>query len=38
VLHGLGAATAGRLGIVELQLSISHSEHYAVGNAIAIVA
>lgn len=36
VLHGTGARTATRLGIREVLLSISHSEHYAVANAIAV--
>ena len=35
-LHGTGAGTAKRLGISELLLSISHSEHYAVANALAL--
>jgi holo-[acyl-carrier protein] synthase len=35
VLHGTGAATAKRMGISEILLSLSHSEHYAVANAIA---
>ncbi len=36
VLHGIGAQTASRLGVREVLLSISHSEHYAVANAIAV--
>lgn len=36
VLHGLGAETAKRMGISEILLSLSHSEHYAVANAIAL--
>jgi holo-[acyl-carrier protein] synthase len=36
VLHGDGAATARRLGISEIRLSISHSEHYAVAHALAL--
>jgi holo-[acyl-carrier protein] synthase len=36
VLHGDGAETARRLGISEILVSLSHSEHYAVANAIAI--
>jgi holo-[acyl-carrier protein] synthase len=36
VLHGAGAETAKRLGISELLISISHSEHYAVANALAL--
>ena len=35
VLHGTGAETAQRLGVSEILLSLSHSEHYAVANAIA---
>ena len=35
-LHGSGAALAERLGIIEVQVSLSHSEHYAVANALAI--
>ena len=34
VLHGTGAETAERLGVSEILLSLSHSEHYAVANAI----
>ena len=34
VLHGTGAETAKRLGISGILLSLSHSEHYAVANAI----
>jgi holo-[acyl-carrier protein] synthase len=36
VLHGTGAETARRLGIGEILVSLSHSERYAVANAIAI--
>ena len=36
VLTGAGAATAARLGVVEVRVSLSHSEHYAVANALAI--
>jgi len=36
VLHGEGAATAKRLGIDAIHLSISHSEHYAVAHALAV--
>ena len=36
VLAGTGAATAGRLGIREVRISLSHSEYYAVASAIAI--
>lgn len=35
ILHGIGAETARRLGIRDLLISISHSEHYAVANAVA---
>lgn len=36
VLHGVGAETAQRLGVSEILVSISHSEHYAVANTIAV--
>jgi len=36
VLHGDGAETAKRLGISEVLVSLSHSEYYAVANAIAV--
>ena len=36
VLHGTGAETAERLGVSEILLSLSHSEHYAVANVIAL--
>jgi holo-[acyl-carrier protein] synthase len=36
VLGGEGANTARRLGITEIHLSISHSEHYAVAQALAV--
>ncbi len=35
VLHGTGADTAKRLGITTLLVSLSHSEHYAIANALA---
>ena len=35
-LHGAGAETAQRLGVSEILLSLSHSEHYAVASAIGI--
>jgi holo-[acyl-carrier protein] synthase len=35
VLHGTGAETAKRLGVAHVLVSLSHSEHYAVANAIA---
>ena len=34
-LHGIGEQTAQRLGISGILVSLSHSEHYAVANAIA---
>ena len=34
VLHGTGAETAKTLGVSEVLLSMSHSEHCAVANAI----
>jgi holo-[acyl-carrier protein] synthase len=36
ILHGTGAETAARLGITELRLSLSHSDHYAVAHALAL--
>lgn len=36
VLHGEGAATAQRLGISEVRISLSHSDHYAVAQALAL--
>lgn len=36
VLHGEGAKTATRLGITEIRLSLSHSDHYAVAHALAL--
>jgi holo-[acyl-carrier protein] synthase len=38
LLHGAGAETAKRLGIRDVMISISHSEHYAVANALAMAA
>jgi holo-[acyl-carrier protein] synthase len=35
VLLGIGCETAKRLGVTELFLSLSHSEHYAVANVVA---
>ncbi len=35
-LLGAGAETAERLGITEVLISLSHSEHYAVAQAIAV--
>ncbi len=34
VLHGRGAETARSLGVTKIFVSLSHSEHYAVANAI----
>ena len=36
VLHGAGQETARRLGIREIRLSLSHSDHYAVASALAL--
>ncbi len=36
VLHGGAAELAQRLGISDVLLTLSHSEHYAVANAIAV--
>ena len=36
VLLGVGAETAKRLVVTELFLSLSHSEHYAVANVVAV--
>lgn len=36
VLSGEGAATARRLGVVEIRLSLSHSDHYAVAHALTL--
>ena len=36
VLSGAGAATAARLGVCEIRISLSHTEHYAVANALAV--
>jgi len=36
ILHGEGAKTAARLGITEIRLSLSHSDHYAVAHALAL--
>lgn len=36
VLHGHGVETARRLGIQEIRVSLSHSDHYAVAQALAI--
>ncbi len=38
ILHGAGAELVQDLGIHEVLLSLSHSEHYAVANAVAIAA
>ena len=36
VLHGTGAETARALGVSRILLSLSHSENYAVANAICL--
>lgn len=36
VLHGETAALAGRLGITQVLITLSHSEHYAVANAVVV--
>ncbi|MEQ1861625.1 MAG: holo-ACP synthase [Chthoniobacteraceae bacterium] len=36
VLHGAGAETAKRLGIAEVRVSLSHTEHYACAQAVAV--
>jgi len=36
ILHGEGVKTAARLGITEVRLSLSHSDHYAVAHALAL--
>lgn len=36
VFHGRGAETARRLGIQEIHISLSHSDHYAIAHALAI--
>jgi holo-[acyl-carrier protein] synthase len=36
VLHGTGVETAKRLCVSGILLSLSHSEHYAVANALAL--
>ena len=36
VLHGTGAETARRMGVREVLISLSHSEHYAVASTIAV--
>jgi len=35
-LHGTGAETARCLGVSAILLSLSHSEHYAVANAVSV--
>ena len=37
VLHGAALETAERLGVTQSHLSLSHTEHYAVANAILLV-
>ena len=34
VLHGSALEMAGRLGVMQSHISLSHTEHYAVANAI----
>ena len=34
VLLGVGSETAKRLGVTDIFLSLSHSEHYAVANVV----
>jgi holo-[acyl-carrier protein] synthase len=36
VMHGLGAETAKRLGIARILLSMSHTENYAMAQAVAV--
>lgn len=36
ILHGTGGETARRLGATKILLTLSHSEHYAVANAVAL--
>ena len=36
VLTGSGAATAARLGVTEVMITLSHTEHYAVAQAMLI--
>lgn len=36
VLHGAGAETAKRLGIAQMLVSLSHTEHYACAQAVAV--
>jgi holo-[acyl-carrier protein] synthase len=36
VMHGIGAETAKRLGIARILVSLSHTENYAVAQAIAV--
>lgn len=36
VLHGAGAELATRLEITQVLLTLSHSDHYAVANAVAL--
>lgn len=36
VMHGAGAETAKRLGIARILVSLSHSEHYACAQAVAV--
>lgn len=36
LLHGKGKATAERFGITQIMISLSHADHYAAANAVAI--
>jgi holo-[acyl-carrier protein] synthase len=36
VLHGAGAETAKRLGIAQMLVTLSHTEHYAAAQAMAV--
>ncbi|MCB1235407.1 MAG: holo-ACP synthase [Verrucomicrobiae bacterium] len=36
VLHGHGRETAARLGITRVFISLSHADHYAAANAVAV--
>ena len=35
-LHGRGKATAAQRGITQIMISLSHADHYAAANAVAI--
>ena len=36
ILHGEGRKTAARLGITRMLISLSHADHYAAANAVAV--